>query len=62
MTKMVRIENADNSNHKVEVETWTKGVDGQPDTLMRSVSLNNPTQLLEGWIWKNQYLVIKEVD
>jgi hypothetical protein len=62
MTKMVRIENADTSNHKVMVETWAVGVDGKPDTLLRKEPLDNPTQLLVGWVWKEQYLVIREVE
>lgn len=62
MTKMVRIENADTSTHKLVVETWAVGTDGQPDTLVHSKPLDRPTQLLEGWVWKQQYLVIREVE
>ena len=60
MTKKVRIENADTSNHKVVVETWLKGADGQPDVLESTQQLNNPTDLVEGWIWQGKYLVVKE--
>lgn len=60
MTKAVRIENADTSNHKVVVQTWQKGQNGAPDTLKSEEVLAHPTQMLTGWIWQEQYLVIKE--
>ncbi len=62
MTKKVRVENADTSNHNVLVQTWVKGQDGEPDTLKEERELNNPTDLGEFWIWKEQYIVIKETD
>ena len=49
MTKKVRIENADNSAHKVTVETWRKGANGEPDTLKDSREINSPTDLAECW-------------
>ena len=60
MTKKVRIENADNSAHKVTVETWMKGANGEPDTLKDSREINSPTDLAECWVWAEQYLVVKE--
>jgi len=60
MTKKVRIENADGSNHKLVVQTWQKGYDGTPDTLLKEEALNNPTDLIEGMVWQGQYLVVLE--
>lgn len=60
MTKKVRVENADISNHKVVVQTWVKGHNGEPDTMKEERELNNPTDLGEFWVWQDQYVVIKE--
>jgi hypothetical protein len=60
MTKKVRVENADTSNHKVVVQTWVKGQNGEPDTMKEERELNNPTDMGEFWIWQQQYVVIKE--
>ena len=60
MTKKVRIENADTSSHRLVVETWRKGADGQPDVLAETKELNNPADLAECWVWGGQYLVVRE--
>lgn len=60
MTKRVRIENADTSDHKLIVQTWQKGADGAEDVLVTEQELNNPTDITEGMVWQEQYLVIKE--
>jgi len=60
MTKHVRIENADNSNYKVAVQTWQKGINGEPDKMVKEEYFNYPIVMLEGLIYKEQYLVIKE--
>jgi hypothetical protein len=61
MTKHIRIENADTSDHKVKVEVWNKGQGDAPDTLLRTVELNHPTALAQETIWKDgQFLVVKE--
>lgn len=62
MTKRVRIENADTSNHKVLVEIWDKGVDGAPDTLARTVELNYPTAMTDEnvYLTSTRYILIKE--
>jgi hypothetical protein len=60
MTKQLRIENADTSNHKVIVEVWNTQANG-PDVLVHSYELSYPTQMATQTIWKEQYLVIKEV-
>lgn len=62
MTKAVRIENADNSDHIVIVQTWQVGVENEPHTMIKEEVLTHPTQMCEGMIWKEQYLVIKEKD
>lgn len=61
MTKKVRIENADNSNHKLVVQTWKKSPEGEPDVLVSETALNNPADLTEAYVWKEQYLLVKEV-
>ncbi len=58
MTKSVRIENADTSNHQVIVETWSKREDG--DVLVSSKLLDYPTALGTFWVFKEQYLIVKE--
>jgi hypothetical protein len=60
MTKSLRIENADTSNHKVVIEVWNIQPDG-PDILVNSYDLNIPTQMATQTIHSTQYLVIKEV-
>lgn len=60
MTKKVRIENADGSNHHLVVQTWQKGADGTPDVLLKEEPLRNPTDMLDGWVWQGQYLVVVE--
>ena len=42
MTKVVRIENADNSDYKVIVEIWDKG---EPDKLAKVINLDHPTSM-----------------
>ena len=60
MTKAVRVENADNSDHVVVVQTWQKSGNNEPDTMIKEEELAHPTQMCEGMIWQEQYLVIKE--
>ena len=63
MTKHIRIENADNSDHKVRVYiedqtadgTWVRT--GQADNL----SLDFPTAMVDATVWSNRRLVIEEV-
>lgn len=62
MTKSVRIENADTSDHKVVVQTWQQGQNGEPDTLVEELDLSHPTQMHEGLVYQGQYLVIREVE
>ena len=74
MTKHIRIENADTSDHKVVVEVWQRGAAVAPnvlepdeliheaDQLIKTVPLNHPTALVEETIWKDRYLVIKEAE
>lgn len=62
MTKKVRIENADTSNHKLVVQTWQKGANGAPDHMVSEQALNNPTDICDGMVWQQQYLVVKEVE
>ena len=66
MTKAVRIENADTSDHKLVVQVWDKGRDLgngniEPDTLDRETPLNHPTAMAEICVHSSRYLVIKEV-
>lgn len=61
MTKKVRIENADLSTHKIVVQTWIKGADGEPDTLKEERELNSPADLGEFWVWQQQYIIVKEI-
>jgi len=60
MTKQVRIENADTSDHKINVETWQKRPDG--DVLTKVEHADYPTAMVNGLIYKEQYLIIKEAE
>jgi hypothetical protein len=63
MTKKIRVENADNANYKVVVETWEKGYPtGSPDTLVKTTNLDYPTCMTgdDCYITSSRYLVIKE--
>lgn len=63
MTKLVRIENADNSNFKVIVQIWDKGYpEGEPDKLFKEVELNHPTAMTgpDVYLTSTRYLVVKE--
>lgn len=63
MTKLVRIENADQSNFKVVVEIWDKGyLEGEPDKLVKEIELAYPTQMtgLDCYLTSTRYLVVKE--
>jgi len=63
MTKLVRIENADNANFKVVVEVWDKGHNGEPDTLAFSVTLDYPTAMTDSRVYltSTRYVVVKEL-
>ena len=61
MTKQVRIENGDTSDHKLIVQAWDKGQDGEPDTMASETPLNYPTAMAEVCVHSTRYLVVKEV-
>lgn len=61
MTKAIRVENADMSNHKVMVQVWEKPIDGGHAKMVIEYPLNQPTAMIEQTIWKNHFLVIKEI-
>jgi hypothetical protein len=64
MTKAIRIENADQSNHEVEVQVWQNGVvvegEKRQDILVRVFPLSFPTAMMTEYVHGSQYLVIKE--
>lgn len=63
MTKAIRIENADNSTHKVQVRVMQASlIPGEPDVCVETVDLSCPTQLINKTIWKGKYLIVEEVD
>lgn len=64
MTKKVRIENADNSTHKVRVHAeylvngqWVRSTD---QIAAKTSDLNLPADLAELWIHGQQRLVVEE--
>ena len=61
MTKAIRIENADTSEHKVVVQVWERPVDGRHAKMIDEYPLNHPTAMIEKTIWKDHFLVIKEI-
>jgi hypothetical protein len=60
MTKTIRVENACSSDYNVVVESWLRGVNGEPDKMVCKFPLNNPTALLTETIWDTKYLVVRE--
>lgn len=62
MTKHVRIENADTSNFEIVVQTWDKGLDGAPDTLVEEHTLKYPADMTppNTYITSTRYIVVKE--
>jgi len=59
MTKKIRIENADNSNHKVRVFTEYL-VDGQWTRQPKTTDLVYPADLAELYVHGHQRLVVEE--
>lgn len=63
MTKKIRIEKADTSNHKVVVQVWQcSGGQFATDSKIREIELNTPAQQVEEYIHSGQYLIVKEVE
>lgn len=61
MTKKIRIENADTSQHNVKVTVQRKNAAGEwEDAPAEAVNLSTPTQLTEKYIHQQQRLVIEE--
>lgn len=67
MTKLIRIENADLSTHKVKVNVYdrsnaTPAEQGTivPDRLVESYDLNSPCAMKEVYIHSSRYIVIEE--
>jgi hypothetical protein len=63
VTKAIRIENADTSNHKVRVFVEQKNEAGEwvRGETPRFVDLNTPTQLVQDYVHSSQRLVVEEV-
>lgn len=63
MTKLVRIENADTSNHVVRVRTERLTVDGGAwaDDPSMARTIERPTDMVEGYVRKRQRIVVEEV-
>lgn len=75
MTKLVRIENADNAPYKVVVEIWDKAraaytngagieVPAAPDTLVRTINLDSPTAMTDNgcYLTSSRYIIVKEAE
>ena len=67
MTKLIRIENADVSNHKVKINVYDRSnaVPAEPgvilpDRLVESFDLNSPCAMKEVYIHHSRYVVIEE--
>lgn len=61
MTKQVRIENADTSSHKLVVQVWDMGQNGEPDIMAHETELGYPTAMREDYIHNTRYIVVKEI-
>ena len=60
MTKLVRIENADTSNHVVVVQTFDVNPDGGEDILVHEEELTHPTALTDAHIFPGRYVKVSE--
>jgi hypothetical protein len=60
MTKVIRVENADTSNHKVRVVTQYKNTEGIWTDSSEIKELNNPTALSEFTIWDAKRIIVEE--
>ena len=56
MTKHIRVENADNSNHQVDITIIENG------ETVHTLRLDHPTQMESLTIWKGRKIVIEEVE
>jgi hypothetical protein len=61
MTKAIRIENADTSNHKIRVRVMQRYA-LEEDKEVEVIDLSHPTQLITRTVWKGQYLIVEEVE
>lgn len=62
MTKRVRIENADTTDHKLVVQVWQIEGDGRPHVMTAEYAINRPTDMVEAYVYgAGQYLVVREV-
>lgn len=59
MTKTIRIENADTSDWRVDVEVWDV-VEGGKLVLVAVHQLDNPATMKELYITNTRHLVVKE--
>ncbi len=59
MTKRIRVENADTTDHKVEVEVWEDGTGGP--TFSHKINLHQPTEMADVYIHSTRFLIIREV-
>ena len=63
MTKMIRVENADTSSHKVRLVPQYRDFDGTwVDAPVEIVSLDFPCQMEPMWIHANKRYIIEEVE
>jgi hypothetical protein len=60
MTKSIRIENADTSDHKVNVFVERKNATGEWERVGDPIKLDHPTFMHVGTIWQGQRLVVEE--
>jgi hypothetical protein len=60
MTKNVRVENADNSNHPVRVQAQEKNAQGEWVDVGAPQQLDIPTAMTTATIWGNHRIVIEE--
>lgn len=62
MTKHVRIENADTSNHKIRVTVQYLDNGVWVDAPAETDVLDLPTQMCTKTVWKTKRLIIEEID
>ena len=62
MTKLIRVENADTSQHKVKVSVFDRLNGDGPGMLAEEHKLDHPCQMKDIYIHNGRYLVIEEYE
>jgi len=61
MTKKVRVENADSgTDFRLVAELIEVDLNTKSERVISTIELNNPTDMIEIFVWGNRYIKIRE--